>query len=106
MALMGCGGAVSSSTSGEEATVHGIVKVRGKRATSGAVTFDPGSGTPKSAPIGKDGAYTVKAQVGHNTVLLTGPGVPNESTAQRMIPACDVASGDNTFDIEFPPLGK
>jgi hypothetical protein len=61
---------------------------------------------PKTAPIGKDGTYSLKALVGTNRVNVSAPGFPNEPNAQRLIPECDVRSGNTTFNIEFPPPGR
>ena len=75
----GCGdGAPPVESSEAEATVAGTVKVRGKPATKGTVTFDPSNirrknATARSAPIGKDGAYSITTLVGQNVVSVTTP---------------------------------
>src|SRR4051794_10924741 len=60
----GCGDS-STSSSSTEATVHGTVTIKGKPASSGMVEFNPANINRKdvravSAPIGKDGSYSLK----------------------------------------------
>src|SRR3954469_23479845 len=62
------------STSTEEAEVKGTVKVRGKPVTKGTVSFH--SANIKRATkdvtvdIQKDGTFTARTVVGHNTVMV------------------------------------
>jgi hypothetical protein len=68
---------LSSST--EEATVTGTVRVRGKPVTNGEITFRSSNvnrrGAPtKNAPIGKDGRYTITTLVGENFVMVVCKG--------------------------------
>ena len=107
----GCGGETSATSSSEEAVVHGTVKVQGKLVRSGTVSFEPPHGDrstamPRTAPIGKDGTYSLKTPVGTNRVYVSAPAFPNEPNAQRLIPECDVRSEHNTFNIEFPPPSR
>ena len=110
----GCGGetsATSAASSSEEAVVHGTVKVQGKLVRSGTVSFEPSQGDrssamPRTAPIGKDGTYSLKTLVGTNRVYVSAPAFPNEPNAQRLSLECDVRSENNTFNIEFPPSSR
>lgn len=107
LAAWGCGGAPAVTSSTTQGTVKGSVTVDGKRASSGAVLFDgANSSRPSLAPvraeIGKDGTYEVKAFVGSNRVSLSGPALLKMSPAvqlQRL--SCEVASGDNSYDIDI-----
>src|SRR5947209_1699427 len=72
VAVGGCGHSATTSSTAE-GTVTGTVTVRGKRATEGTVTFDPSNAQRKmvparTAPIGKDGTYTITTLVGGNHV--------------------------------------
>jgi hypothetical protein len=107
----GCGGETSATSSSEEAAVHGTVKLQGKLIRSGTVSFERSHGDrstamPRTAPIGKDGTYSLKTLVGTNRVYVSAPAFPNEPNAQRLIPECDVRSNNTTFNIEFPPPSR
>jgi hypothetical protein len=107
IACSGCGASpVSTTTSGDEATVHGRVTIKGVPAKGGTIYFDPSNASRQSAPvasaeIGKDGTYTVKTWAGENRVNVLTPETrkdPNLSTPQPF----DVKSGDNTLDVAVP----
>jgi hypothetical protein len=107
----GCGGETSDTSPSEEAVVHGTVKFQGKLVRSGTVSFEPSHGdrrsaTPRTAPIGNDGTYSIKTLAGTNRVYVSAPAFPDEPNAQRLIPECDVRSENNTFNIEFPPPSR
>jgi hypothetical protein len=103
---VGCGGsppAVDSSNT--EATVKGVVKVDGVPATEGDIVFDAANYKRKdvaarSAPIGKDGSYTIKTLTGENQVKLGGALVHKKGILGRVTRALDVKPGENTFDFE------
>jgi hypothetical protein len=102
----GGGGAPAVSSSMEEATVTGPVTVHGKPLTKGEIAFDPANVdrkvAPRTAPIGSDGAYTIKTLIGENSVTVRGPAIdrdPDLALNQRMV---DVQSGDNQVPIELP----
>ena len=108
LALGGGCGSPSAPSSTTEATVHGTVKVNGKLATSGKVSFDPANVNRKDAPtataeISKDGAYTVKTLVGGNLVTVTTPETTKDPVLQYNRVRYNVAAGDNTYDIEVTP---
>jgi hypothetical protein len=104
--LAGCeGGPPSVDTSSAKATVKGVVKIAGAPATEGEITFNPANTQRKdvavvSAPIGKDGSYTIQTLTGENTVKLGGSIVKKFPIAGRESKPFVVKSGDNTFDFE------
>jgi hypothetical protein len=101
----GCSGTPPVDTSTEEATVHGIISIKGKPVTSGRVIFDPANikrnVEPRKAEIGKDGSYSIKTLVGENVVKLESNEVMKANLETQFI-ATQVAPGDNTFDIKLP----
>jgi hypothetical protein len=103
--------AASALTSSmEEATLHGTVRVDGKPVNNGTLSFRtahinrPNSPT-KNAQINKDGSYSVTTVVGENYVeveckeMNTKQAKRFRGTEQLIM----VKSGDNTVDIEIPP---
>jgi hypothetical protein len=113
--LFGCGGCSTQgvpyiSSSQEETTVKGVVRVRGKPVDNGTVVFNAANvGRPnvalRKASINKDGTYSLKTLVGGNNVqvsckelLKAENRMFNESefslTAER---------GETTFNIDIPP---
>lgn len=110
----GCAGESppSVSTSTEEATVKGTVKYRGKPVTKGEIRFDPSNirrnqAGPVSAPIGKDGSYTVKTLVGTNVVSFNIPALAK--AAPKLVYTTfnyDVPAGESTYDVDLPAAGK
>jgi hypothetical protein len=108
IACGGCGGgAPSVSSSTEEATVHGAVRINGKPAKKGTITFDPAnvqrkSASVKTADIGTDGTYTVKTLVGENRISVVSPETRKDPKLQYNSDTFDVKSGDNAHDVEIP----
>jgi hypothetical protein len=108
----GCGdGTPAVDTATTEATVKGIVAIRGKPVTQGTISFDPSNVKRKfepvrSAPIGKDGSYTVKTLVGGNQVTFSGPAFDKDRQLQDVLLPFDVQAGENTFNVELPPAAK
>ena len=72
----GCSGTPSVDTSLTEVTVTGVVKVKGKPASGGQISFNPSNRDRKvpafTAPIGQDGNYTIKTYTGENMVTFGG----------------------------------
>ncbi len=106
------GGCSNPSGSMAEATVKGIVRVRGKPVTNGQITLRASNSNRRNAPtingpIGKDGSYTVKALVGENSVTV----ICKELFARKNEMVQDledgqlvnIEAGENTLDINFPP---
>lgn len=106
----GCGGAGTPpvESSRTEAKVSGTVKIRGKAATKGKVTFDPSNirrkdVAPSTAAIGKDGTYTITTLIGENSVFVETPETERDSRLGSNVQNLNVQVGDNTFDIQIPP---
>jgi hypothetical protein len=103
----GCGDSPPPVTSSDtEATVKGIVKIDGKPATEGEVVFNPANmnrpnAAPRTAPIGKDGSYSVKTLVGENEIRLTGAIAKTNQILQHQKTRYDVQNGENSHDVEF-----
>ena len=103
----GCGGGAPSVTSSsEEATVHGTVKIKGKPASTGKVTFDPSNVSRRTAPVAtgdikKDSTYSVRTLVGANSVSVTTPETQKDPKLGYNTTSYDVKSGDNTYNIEI-----
>lgn len=105
--VAGCGGGSTPSvdTSNTEATVKGTVRIDGKPATEGEISFDPSNYQRKNAElhtaqIGKDGTYTVKTLTGENTIRLGGTLVGKSQVLSQQTRSLNVQPGDNTFDFE------
>jgi hypothetical protein len=108
----GCSDAPRVSGSLEEATVQGMVRVRGKPVTNGRVTFRSSNinrptAPTKEAEITKDGHYSITTLVGENFVEVTckelfeaknRPMIENEQMVK-------IQSGENTLNIDLPPQG-
>jgi hypothetical protein len=110
LTLSGCdgGSAPSVDTSKTEATVKGVVKVNDAPATEGEIIFNPANYQRKdvashSAPIGKDGTYTIKTLTGSNEVKLGGSLAKKNPLLQHEMRTVDVKSGENTFDFDAKP---
>src|SRR5262249_7504841 len=76
-AIPGCGdGKPSIDTSLTEATVTGVVSVKGVPATAGTILFNPSNSgrivPTRTAEIGPDGTYTIKTYTGDNQVTFGG----------------------------------
>jgi hypothetical protein len=98
-------GPPSVDTSNTKATVKGVVKIAGVPATEGEITFNPANIQRKdvpavSAPIGKDGSYTIQTLTGENNIKLGGAIVKKFPIAGRESRSFFVKSGENTFDFE------
>lgn len=102
-----CDGTPSVSSSTTEAVVKGTVTVRGKKADSGTVVFDPANVrrrdvAPRTAPIEKDGTYAITTLVGDNTISVTGPKFDRDEEVGTSQYILDVPSGESTFEIQLP----
>jgi hypothetical protein len=107
----GCGGgrpAVDTSTT--EATVSGVVTIKGKPAAGGTISFDPSNVERKfeavrSAPIGEDGAYSVTTLVGQNQVSFSGPMINQYPEIANESFMHDLEAGENSIDFELAGEG-
>ncbi|MCA1684555.1 MAG: hypothetical protein LC745_00935 [Planctomycetia bacterium] len=105
----GCGdGTPSVSSSTTEATVTGKVTLYGKTADEGEIVFNPANvhrkdAARRSAPIGKDGTYTVTTLVGENQVNIQGANLMKQhpKLAYEGM-SFDVQRGQNTLNVDFP----
>lgn len=108
-ALAGCGSSSPSvETSMAEATVKGVIKVKGEPMTSGEITFDPGNYKrsdvePHTAKIQSDGHYEATTLVGQNTVTLSGPEIEKNPELAYGALSLEVQPGVNTYDVILPP---
>jgi hypothetical protein len=112
-ATAGCGdGKPYVDKSHTEATVSGIVSVKGKPADGGQILFN-GNSSGRSVPIrtaeiGPDGSYTIKAFTGVNQVSFDGQIASKNRGVGLVKEACDVVSGENkaNFDLLGEGGGK
>ena len=100
------------SGSMEEATVKGIVRVRGKPVTNGRVTFRSSNinrrtAQTKEAEIDKDGRYTITTLVGENFVEVACKEIfqPKNRQLIENEQMVKIQSGENTLNIDLPPQG-
>jgi hypothetical protein len=113
LCLAGVGCNSGSFTSTQQATVSGIVRVRGNPVTNGEITFRSANANRRTAPgrnapIGKDGRYTITAPVGENSVMVVCKELFKREN-QTLLDLEDgqmvkVGPGENTIDIDLPPL--
>ena len=105
-AEVGCGdGKPYVDKSHTEATVSGIVSVKGKPADGGQILFN-GNSSGRSVPIrtaeiGPDGSYTIKAFTGVNQVSFDGQIASKNRGVGLVKEACDVTSGENKADFDL-----
>jgi hypothetical protein len=120
--VAGCGdGKPSMDTSPTEATVSGVVSVKGVPATGGAILFNPSNAgrivPTRSAPIGPDGTYTIKTLTGTNQVSFEGEVAKKNAGVGLVKDFAEVTSGENKKDfdlmgegggkqLQFPADGK
>ncbi len=93
----------------DEATVTGIVRVRGKPVNNGSISFKTANTNPPRVPlrevqIGKDGRYTVKAIVGDNIVSVSCSelNAPKNRMFLENEQKIQVSSEKNNIDINIP----
>jgi hypothetical protein len=101
----GCDGRPSVDSSTTEATVSGIVLVKGKPATGGEILFNPANVDrlvgPRSAPIGKDGSYTIKTYTGGNQIGFAGSLAVENPGLFRLKQYYEVRRGENKKDFDL-----
>jgi hypothetical protein len=101
----GCDGRPSVDSSTTEATVSGTILVRGKPATGGEILFNPANVDrpvgPRSAPIGKDGTYTIKTYTGGNQVGFAGSLATENPGLFRFKQYYEVQKGENKKDFDL-----
>jgi hypothetical protein len=109
----GCGdGKPGVDTSLTEATVNGVVSIKGVPATGGSILFNPSNSgrlvATRSASIGPDGKYTIKTLTGGNQVTFDGDIAIKNKGVGMLKEYVEVQSGTNTadFDLMGPNGGK
>lgn len=110
--LPGCGdGKPYQDTSRNEGTVTGMVKARGEPvAGNGSILFNASNSgrivETRSAPIGPDGRYTIKAYTGLNLVTYGGEIGKKYPGLGLRRDAAEVHSGENNIDFDIIEGGK
>lgn len=110
-AVSGCGNPDAPKVTGSQAevTVTGIVRVRGKPVNNGSISFKTATiNLPqvplREVPIGNDGRYTVKTQIGDHIVSVTCKEL-NDPKNRRFLEneqKIQVSSEKNNIDIDIP----
>jgi hypothetical protein len=93
-------------TSMNEATVSGVVKVRGKPAEGGGTILFNASNSARivphrTAPIGPDGSYTAKTYTGTNQVSFEGEFTKKDREIGLIKEFAEVQSGENKADFDL-----
>jgi hypothetical protein len=92
-------------TSRTEATVSGTVTVRGRPAEGGVILFNPSNSerivATRSAPIGKDGRYTITTYTGGNQVTFDGDVAAKNRGVGLLREFVDVQAGENKADFDL-----
>jgi hypothetical protein len=104
--IPGCDdGKPSVDKSNTEATVSGKVTVRGVPAEGGTIQFNPSNSgrqvATRSAPIGKDGSYTITTLTGGNQVMFDGDVAAKNRGVGLLREYVDVQSGENHADFDL-----
>jgi hypothetical protein len=110
-ASSGCGdGKPSIDTSLNEATVTGVVSVKGVPATGGTILFNPSNSgrivATRTAEIGPDGRYTIKTYTGDNQVTFGGEIAKKHMGLGLMKEYAGVKAGENTIDYDLMGAGS
>jgi len=104
---IGCGeGHPPVDSSKTEATVQGVVKLKGKPATGGGrIVFNPSNVERKvaavTAEIKEDGSYSLKTYTGGNEVKFSGPFLKDEPGLALTSRYCELGSGKNSVDFDL-----
>jgi hypothetical protein len=104
--LQGCGdGKPSVDVSLNEASVTGVVSVKGKPATGGTILFNPSNAgrivPTRQAEIGPDGSYSLTTYTGDNRVTFNGEVASKNVGVGLMKEYALVESGDNKIDFDL-----
>jgi hypothetical protein len=101
----GCDDRPAVDSSMTEATVTGTVLVKGKPATGGEIRFDPANVDrlvgPRTAPIGKDGTYTITTLTGGNQIGFAGSVATQNPGLFRFRVYYEVRRGENKKDFDL-----
>jgi len=109
LTVSGCGdGKPYTDTSLNEATVTGVVSVKGQPATGGVILFNPSNSgrivPARSATIGPDGHYSIKTYTGDNQVSFGGEVAEKNRGLGLMKEYASVKAGEN--EINFDLMGE
>jgi hypothetical protein len=109
VAASGCGdGKPSVDTSLTEATVKGLVTIKGSPVTGGEIRFNPSNSgrvvAARSAKIGPNGDYTVRTYTGDNVVTFDGEVASKNRGVGLIREYANVVSGEQ--EINFDLLGE
>ena len=110
----GCDSGIPSvESSMEEAVVNGTVKARGTPLVGGEVNFNAVNTKrqigPRTAPIGKDGSFSVKTLVGANIVTVLSAKFASKSRKNQVSgleydeKTVVVKPGEQKIDLDFSP---
>jgi hypothetical protein len=104
--VSGCSdGTPSMDTSLTEASVSGVVSVKGVPASGGTILFNPSNAgrivPTRQAPIGPDGAYTIKTLTGINQVSFDGEVATKNRGVGLLKDFAEVTSGANKKDFDL-----
>jgi hypothetical protein len=92
-------------TSKREATVSGIVRVKGVKAKGGTIVFSASNSErivpAKAATISKEGTYTITTFTGGNQILFEGEVAEKNPEIGLLREYVDVQSGSNTADFDL-----
>ncbi len=104
--VQGCSdGKPRVDTSMNEATVTGIVTVKGKPAEGGTILFNASNSERivphRTAPIGKDGRYSIKTYTGSNQVSFDGEVADKNRGVGLIKEFVEVTRDDNKADFDL-----
>ncbi len=107
----GCGdGKPNVDTSLTEATVSGVVSVKGVPATAGTILFNPSNSgrivSTRTAEIGPDGSYTIKTYTGDNQVTFSGEVASKNTGVGLMREYASVQAGSNKINYDLMGAGS
>ena len=110
----GCeSGMAHVESSMEEAVVKGTIKARGTLLVGGQVNFNAVNSKrqigARTAPIGKDGSFTLKSVVGPNIVTVLSAKFASKSRKNQVVgleydeKTVILEPGEQTIDLDFNP---
>jgi hypothetical protein len=110
-ASTGCGdGKPSVDTSLNEATVTGVIILKGQPVKGGTIHFNPSNHArqvpTRTATIGDDGKYTIKTYTGDNQVTFGGDLAKNNMGVGLLREYALVSSGENEINFDLSSGGK
>ncbi len=104
---MGCGeGRPPVDESLSEATVRGVIKLKGVPAAGGGMVIFNASNVMRKVPavsatIMEDGSYSLKTYTGGNEVKFNGPFMKDERGLALTTRYCELDAGENVIDFDL-----